>query len=340
MKIFFIAFLKKPVSLIRWANSSIMRFPAALILLLAFYGLFHKLLYGSTQWEPNAAFVVLAMIISIIWGLFYIIKNPPITKKVFAGHDQKGSVLMKRIFIIVAFFTILSKIVQSSKLSFVTIILIFVMAEYVINTIILYKIPVGPRYHALSAKEESEIFRESEEKVDEVLSWMKGQGYVNIPKIYNSKNGRKEIRLRCNNVAYKSQEFDHILVGENGVFNIETKHYSGNIKVDKIGNWSRTDKNGNPKDDENPLMQVDRHRAVLAGILGKDIPIIDIICISYPDAILEISDDAPVPVMKYDVMARYIQNFKSDKSLSNEEIEQVVKLIEKHRVIAKEEKQA
>lgn len=339
------AIIKSPLFLIRWLNAAAMRLFGSILILNCFYKLFCDIFYGNTDAEFSKTWGYLGgALISLIWGLFYVTLKPPVTKQIFLTLNKKKAVLLGRVVIIMFVFYLLADLfrenVDSLGSSIFRGLIIFMSIEYIVNTIILWRKPAAfencQKTNKASSRNDDEIYEESEAKVDEVLRWMKGQGYVNIPKIHNPKNGKEEIRLRCNSVEQQSQEFDHIVVGENGVFNIETKYYSGSITVDKTGSWSRTDKYGNPKRDENPLMQVDRHRAVLMGILGKNTPIVDIICISHPDAILNISDNAPVPVMKYDVLSRFIQNYKSEKELSSEQIQKTVELLEQHRVISKE----
>ena len=48
-------------------------------------------------------------------------------------------------------------------------------------------------------------------------------------------------------------EYDHVLVGKQGVFVIETKNYKGKIIVDENGNWIRN-KNGRRDEGEDSPM--------------------------------------------------------------------------------------
>lgn len=171
--------------------------------------------------------------------------------------------------------------------------------------------------------------KEGEEAVEYVLKWLPLE-YTVIEK------GANGIHLRCQSVSEKSQEIDHIVVSPKGVFLIETKNYAGEIVIDEHGNWIRYKLDGSCVGEENPVGQVYRHRRVVDGILGE-VDICDVVCIANSKAILKGVEHSPVPVIKADMLLQYFSDYKNEsgKEYSDEEIKEIVKRIEEHRVKTK-----
>ena len=109
----------------------------------------------------------------------------------------------------------------------------------------------------------------------------------------------------------EAQEFDHLVIGPQGIFNIETKNYAGKLAIDKAGNWLRL-KKGETEwvAEENPAQQVFRHRVLLQSIVGYQIPIIDVICLSHPSILIAGQENSRIPVIKKDLLADFIVNYR------------------------------
>lgn len=172
-----------------------------------------------------------------------------------------------------------------------------------------------------------------EREVDHVLEWLEAGGsYRRVPKVWNKKDRADTIKLY--NPAYIKypQEYDQIIVGPQGIFVIETKYYAGTIKVDSNGSWRRIKKDGSLEGEKSPVQQVDRHVKLLRSFLPDGIPLIGVICISHPNAILEGAENCSVPLVKSDLLHEFIESYPpGNKLLSQEEIENCLSLIERHR---------
>ena len=109
----------------------------------------------------------------------------------------------------------------------------------------------------------------------------------------------------------EAQEFDHLVIGPQGIFNIETKNSAGKLAIDKAGNWLRL-KKGETEwvAEENPAQQVFRHRVLLQSIVGYQIPIIDVICLSHPSILIAGQENSRIPVIKKDLLADFIVNYR------------------------------
>lgn len=122
------------------------------------------------------------------------------------------------------------------------------------------------------------------------------------------------------------------MIGPQGVFNIETKNYTGKIIIDRDGNWIREQSDGRKVGERNPLQQSRRHEAVLRSIVGDDVPIISILAIANPKAIIQGAENSKVKLLKSDVLEEYISNYKGAVSYTKEKIQALADEIEKYRV--------
>lgn len=150
-----------------------------------------------------------------------------------------------------------------------------------------------------------------EDAVDYVLKWLP-EMYCVIEKDCVGKYSDNIILLENPSFSDESQEFDHLVIGPQGIFNIETKNYSGKLAIDKAGNWLRLKKGGTEWiAEENPTQQVFRHHVLLQSIVGYQIPIIDVICLSHPSILIAGQENSRVSVIKKDLLADFIVNYRS-----------------------------
>lgn len=177
----------------------------------------------------------------------------------------------------------------------------------------------------------SEWGAQGEKEVDYVLKWLTDDYYV-IDKDCTSKYSDRCILLENQMFIDECQEFDHIVVGPQGVFLIETKNYSGKLHIDNQGNWLRMKKNEYEWTPEtNPSQQVVRHHVLMESILGSDIPIIDVICLSHPDIITSGLENAQIPVIKKDQLGDFIMRYKGE-FIDEDIIDEVVCKINMHKI--------
>ncbi|MFA6941514.1 MAG: nuclease-related domain-containing protein [Clostridiaceae bacterium] len=138
--------------------------------------------------------------------------------------------------------------------------------------------------------------------------------------------------LLYRNLLLLFQEFDFILAGENGIFNIEVKHYDGEntkIKIAEDGKWTK-EKNKKIVEITNPEEQVERHRAVLNNIFGDKYPIIDFLVLSNDKNFIEGSNNTKLRLVKLSNLTNLIKNYKSETPLSKEDISSIKSLIKQN----------
>lgn len=171
---------------------------------------------------------------------------------------------------------------------------------------------------------------EGEKRTAYALKWLAAVGYREIVKDCSNKFGSNRLILQNTAFVDESQEYDHIIIGRNGIFCIETKNYSGELRIEPSGDWVHVN------DDEeigmlNPVFQCDRHHALLQSILGNQVPIVDVICIANDQAIIRGRENCPIAVIKYDQLSRYIQNYATPAALTDQEIESIISKINQHK---------
>lgn len=62
--------------------------------------------------------------------------------------------------------------------------------------------------------------------------------------------------------------------------------------------------------EENPAQQLFRHHVMLESIVGKNIPIIDVICMSHPSLMISGQENSNIPIVKKDLLADFIVNYR------------------------------
>ncbi|MBW6409905.1 nuclease-related domain-containing protein [Clostridium weizhouense] len=138
--------------------------------------------------------------------------------------------------------------------------------------------------------------KEGEDKVKKILSSLNKDKY----KVMNS------FYLRGNNLT---QELDSLIISSNGIFNIEVKNFSGDITINKLGEWTRI-KNGKTETIKNPKDQIQRHHKVINDVVGKNINIVDILVIANDKSTLSVKGNVNYKVLLYRDLKNYIYNYK------------------------------
>jgi len=142
-----------------------------------------------------------------------------------------------------------------------------------------------------------------------------------IGKEYRVLNARR-IRSRTG-----SQEFDHIVVGPNGIFHIDSKHWAGDIRFTERG-VERS--NGGHSVD--PTAQLYRHEYVLKELLRANhlkADVVGIICFTHENSRLFGKSPAFV-TLKLDRLVHYIKTYRSKTALSSKDVLTIKQLIESH----------
>lgn len=84
---------------------------------------------------------------------------------------------------------------------------------------------------------------------------------------------------------------------------------------------------------KNPLQQIRQHEKVLMSFLPKECNIISIICIANDKAIIEGSENCPIPIVKSDMLVEFIENWNGNETkISDLQMGQCVEVIYKHMI--------
>lgn len=140
---------------------------------------------------------------------------------------------------------------------------------------------------------------------------------------YKVFNGR-HVRARTG-----SQEIDHLVVGPNGVFHIETKNWGGEIRFTASG--VERSKEGHHED---PTAQLYRHEFVLKELLrGNKLQadVVGILCFSNPQCTL-VGGSPAFATVKLDRLVHAIKTYQPKKLLTRDEVKAIAGLIERHSV--------
>jgi hypothetical protein len=128
-----------------------------------------------------------------------------------------------------------------------------------------------------------------------------------------------------------SQQFDHIAVGPNGVFHIDSKHWSGEVRFTEQG--VERSKEGSHQGD--PTAQLYRHEHVLKELLrteGVQADVVGVLCFTHPHCELVGSSPAFVTV-KIDRLVHAIKSHKPKKPLTPDLVARIERLIKEHSAV-------
>lgn len=146
--------------------------------------------------------------------------------------------------------------------------------------------------------------------------------------------GKEHLYIR--NDSGNFNEIDHLVVGENGIFHIETKSYSGSITILDNGNWVRVKRNSSEVEElNNPCDQILIHEGVLKSVLGRKYSnaLHSIICFGneYRDNYsVTGKENSQFDIVFHGDLKNYILNYNSEKRLSTEEVGEIEQLIKEH----------
>lgn len=184
------------------------------------------------------------------------------------------------------------------------------------------------------AKQYAQIQRagdEGEKRVKYVLDCL-GSDTIQVGGNTVNKYGKPCIMLISEKWTKFPQEFDHIIIRENGVFLIETKNLSGTIEIDQSGNWTQTKgKQASTKIAiDSPAFQTYRHEKLVRSFLAPEIQVSSIICLANQHTFVKGQENCNIPVLKWDLLAQFIEERPAEKKLSREEMEAVHEQIKEH----------
>lgn len=159
--------------------------------------------------------------------------------------------------------------------------------------------------------------RRGEQEVAFALQWLPAE-YVVLNDIQVSAPGLER------------QQLDHVVVGPQGVFHIETKNYNGAIIISAEGQWMllRSGESGLVREGiDSPMAQVRRHEMVLRQILShlpasREAPVISLVVLSHPRCILE-GRDPELTVLKKDRLVSYITSYQGEVKLSASQVRRI-----------------
>ncbi|WCK56997.1 NERD domain-containing protein (plasmid) [Aneurinibacillus sp. Ricciae_BoGa-3] len=132
------------------------------------------------------------------------------------------------------------------------------------------------------------------------------------------------------------QEIDHFVVGENGVFHIETKTYKGEFEIKPDGSWYKI-YNGISKPADTPTSQIERHEMlimdILKNVLPNDVKLHHILAIgteNVQDMVIWGRENSKYPIVHYKDISSHIANAETERKLTKDEILAIQKVIRSH----------
>lgn len=140
---------------------------------------------------------------------------------------------------------------------------------------------------------------------------------------YKVFNGR-HVRARTG-----AQEIDHLVVGPNGLFHIETKNWGGEIRFTAKGVERSKDGHHHHED---PTAQLYRHEAVLKELLRGnklEADVVGLLCFANPQCTV-VGESPAFATVKLDRLVHAIRTHKPKRMLGKDEVKRIANMIEAH----------
>ncbi len=137
----------------------------------------------------------------------------------------------------------------------------------------------------------------------------------------------KVLHSRYVRAGGSTQEFDHIVVGPNGVFHIDSKHWSGDVKFTDTG-IERSSGNGG----SDPTAQLYRHEYIIRELLRKNgikADVVGIVCFTHPGCRL-IGQSPAFTALKLDRLLHFIKTYRPKHPLTPKEVASIHALLEQN----------
>lgn len=158
--------------------------------------------------------------------------------------------------------------------------------------------------------------KSGESKVAHYLSFLDLKKYY----VYNNVN------ITING---RTQQIDHLVVGNNGIFHLETKNYSGEIYIDKNEKWSKTNRDRYELLDT-PTCQILRHEQLLKEIIDSKYKIVSLLVMANRNCKLVGIQNTSLNVMKAEEILHFINTYNNSEEFSEIEINSIKKSLNKH----------
>ncbi|WP_227013996.1 nuclease-related domain-containing protein [Paenibacillus psychroresistens] len=124
-----------------------------------------------------------------------------------------------------------------------------------------------------------------------------------------------------------AEDIDHVVVGPNGIFHIETKNWHGAIRFTEAGI-----ERSQPEHHDDPNAQLERQAFIIKELLRAnklEADVTGILNFADPHCALE-GGSSSFTTVKVDQLGTAILNYKSSKSLNSDEIRAIIKILDEH----------
>ncbi len=173
------------------------------------------------------------------------------------------------------------------------------------------------------------LFYKAYTNYNHAARWLTGyNGEIKVAKILKKLKNYRVI----NDVPLKNKtNIDHVVLGKNGIFVIETKNVCGRIYVNGK-NWERIKiKNGKKLVvKENPINQARRNAYLLARYIksktGKNYPVKAVVVLANSRVKKKIKN-SKTPILTIKEINKYIKSYKAKNPISKREIKEIENLI-------------
>lgn len=163
-------------------------------------------------------------------------------------------------------------------------------------------------------------------RLEEELQWL-SDSFVRVGK----KVGTEVVLCNPDFVA-KKLPYDGIVIGTQGIFVVKMCDYTGQLSIDTQGSWVCRKADGTEEAQKSPVSGLMKNEKLLRSIVGEDVPIISVICMTDEKTVVKNQENSKVPIQRMESLVEFMETFSNGWQLSKESREEYQDKIEAYIV--------
>lgn len=164
---------------------------------------------------------------------------------------------------------------------------------------------------ALAAADESAASG-SLSRLEEELQWL-SDSFIRV-----GKEAGTEVVLCNPDFVAKKLSYDGIIIGTQGIFVVKMCDYTGQLIIDTQGNWVCRKADGTEEAQKSPVSGLMKNEKLLRSIVGEDVPIISVICMTDEKTVVKNQENSKVPIQRMESLVEFMETFSNGWQLSKE----------------------
>lgn len=149
-------------------------------------------------------------------------------------------------------------------------------------------------------------------RLEEELQWL-SDSFIRV-----GKEAGTEVVLCNPDFVAKKLPYDGIIIGSQGIFVVKMCDYTGQLIIDTQGSWVCRKADGTEEAQKSPVSGLMKNEKLLRSIVGEDVPIISVICMTDEKTVVKNQENSKVPIQRMESLVEFMETFSNGWQLSKE----------------------